>query len=303
VARHQALAKAAGVPELIRKEGLLLVYPSEADYRADSLSWALRRANDVQWRTVEGDALAALCPGLAPRYRFGIVFTDGGHCTSPGRYVAALSAYAATLGVRQIAGRVTGFARDGGAVSAVRYAGGAITCDGVVIAGGLATRELAALLGDKIPLVAERGYHVQIDDPGVSVPMPVMMSDLKIGITPMVDGLRGAGQVEFARRGSAPDDRRAKIVLDCMRDSFPGFRIRAFDALPRWMGTRPSTPDCMPVIGPSPNVPNAFYAGGHGHLGLVSAPYTAELVASLVAGTAGQDIKRYDPTRFQKFRL
>jgi hypothetical protein len=45
-----------------------------------------------------------------------------------------------------------------------------------------------------------------------------------------------------------------------------------------WMGFRPSTPDSLPVIGPSPRNPDVFYAFGHGHLGLTMAARTAELV-------------------------
>jgi D-amino-acid dehydrogenase len=50
------------------------------------------------------------------------------------------------------------------------------------------------------------------------------------------------------------------------------------------MGHRPSLPDSMPVIGRSPRAVNAFFAFGHGHVGLTGAAPTGEIIADLVAG-------------------
>ncbi|KAB0266784.1 NAD(P)/FAD-dependent oxidoreductase, partial [Microvirga brassicacearum] len=51
-----------------------------------------------------------------------------------------------------------------------------------------------------------------------------------------------------------------------------------------WMGFRPSMPDSKPVIGRSPHHPNAFFAFGHGHLGLTQGATTGRLVGELAAG-------------------
>ncbi|PYD58059.1 FAD-dependent oxidoreductase [Komagataeibacter xylinus] len=301
--RHEALAREAGVPEMIKGGGLLIVYPDRAAYGADALGWSMRRDNGVAWRELEGEELRTLCPGLSERYQFGALITDGGYCTSPGGYTSALATYAAGLGVTQVSGRVSGFRKSGGQVLAVEHAGGEIACDRVVIAGGIGTTELARMLSDTVPLVSERGYHVQVSAQDVALPVPTMMSDLKFGITPMGNEIRGAGQVEFARRGRAPDWRRARIILECIRASFPSARIESFEKVARWMGNRPSTPDCLPVIGVSPHASNVVYASGHGHLGLVSSPYTADIVADLIDGVSRTDIKPYDPARFCRFRL
>ena len=66
-----------------------------------------------------------------------------------------------------------------------------------------------------------------------------------------------------------------------------------------WMGFRPSMPDSTPVISRSPRHANAFFAFGHGHLGLTLGATTGRLVADLMAsGEAPVDMTPYRINRF-----
>jgi D-amino-acid dehydrogenase len=72
----------------------------------------------------------------------------------------------------------------------------------------------------------------------------------------------------------------------------------------RWMGHRPSTPDSLPVIGPSPASDRLLYAFGHGHLGLTQAATTGAVIGSLLAGDdLGIDLRPYSISRFKKASL
>ena len=73
------------------------------------------------------------------------------------------------------------------------------------------------------------------------------------------------------------------MLLEGAKRLFPGL---AHGSVEKWMGHRPSLPDSKPVIGRSPTVRNAYFAFGHGHVGLTGAPATAEIVAALIAGEA-----------------
>lgn len=48
-----------------------------------------------------------------------------------------------------------------------------------------------------------------------------------------------------------------------------------------WAGTRPATPDMLPIIGNDPNEPRLIYACGHSKNGILLAPATAAAVAAL----------------------
>jgi D-amino-acid dehydrogenase len=66
-----------------------------------------------------------------------------------------------------------------------------------------------------------------------------------------------------------------------------------------WMGSRPCTPDMLPVIGPAPRHANLWFAFGHAHHGLTLGPVTGRLVAEMVTGQAPFiDPAPYSPARF-----
>ena len=67
----------------------------------------------------------------------------------------------------------------------------------------------------------------------------------------------------------------------------------------RWMGSRPSTPDSLPVLGAHPAHPDVLFATGHGTLGLTLSALTAEIVGDLALGRVPDfDPAPYRPDRF-----
>ena len=96
-----------------------------------------------------------------------------------------------------------------------------------------------------------------------------------------------AGQVEIAGLEAAPNWKRAEILRDHLLRSFPGLpREIPAGRLKVWMGHRPSMPDGLPCIGPASGSADILHCFGHGHVGLVAAPRSAELVAAWLAGRA-----------------
>ena len=62
---------------------------------------------------------------------------------------------------------------------------------------------------------------------------------------------------------------------------------------------RPTLPESLPVIGPSPVFENVYFAFGHQHIGLTGGPRTGRLIADLVAGrTPNIDIRPFRADRF-----
>lgn len=284
-ARHAAQARAAGLEELIRQDGLLYAYPERRDFEAEAASWALRRENGVLWRELEGEALREAEPALDRRYRFAALVEAGGHCTDPGAYVAGLAEAAQRRGATIRRARATGFDVSGGRLRRVHTDQGALDCDAAVIAAGIHARALAAGAGDRVPLESERGYHVEVADPAVTLRRPVMPSDGRMGNTPTRNGLRASGQVELASVATAPDWRRADILLRQLLQTYPALGDDpARLTVRRWQGNRPSTPDGLPVIGPARATPDILHAFGHGHVGLASGPMTAAIAAALLLG-------------------
>lgn len=301
-ALHQGLARAAGVPELIARQGLLHVYPSRAQFDADALAWRVRRTTGVRWQELPADALQAFEPNLHRRYQFGVWVEEAGHCRDPGAYVRALVAHARAQGAAWVGAQATGWRFESGRLRAVRTAAAEIACDAAVIAAGVHSRALAALAGDPVPLESERGYHAVVDAPEALPQRPLMASDCKAGVTPMAGGLRIAGQVEIAGVDAAPNWRRAEILRDHLLGIVTGLPAQLpAERVHYWMGHRPSLPDGRPCIGHARASRDLVYAFGHGHIGLVGAARTGRLVAQLLAERAPEiDLAPFDPRRFAR---
>ena len=297
---HRRLAEEAGVGELIHKTGLLYIFPDRAAFAAEAEAWAIRRENGIAWIELDADQLRQQEPALDRRYTFGVLVQEGGHCTDPGGYVAALVRHAVGQGATLLRAGAEGFDVVDGRLRAVLTGAGAIAADRAVIAAGARSRALAAMVGDRVQLETERGYHAVIEAPEVFPRIPVMPSDGKMVNTMTRHGLRIAGQVEIAGLEAAPNWKRAEILRDHALRTYPGLpRDLPASRVKVWMGHRPSTPDSLPCIGPATGCRDVVHCYGHGHIGLASGALSGRLAADIVSGKAPViDPSPYNPARF-----
>ena len=298
---HLALATAAGVPHLIQRTGLLYPYTSRAAFEADHLAWQLRRENGLTWQELDEDALRQQEPALDRRYTFAVLAPQAGNITDPGAYIAALAAQAQAQGATILQAQATGFRIDQGRLQAVTTTTAEIRCDTAILAAGAHSARLARHLNDHIPLEPERGYHITVKDPGLELRHPILTTDTKVAVINTTTGLRIAGTVELAGLEASPTWSRAQALREILKRTLPALsEDLPDDRVKLWMGNRPSTPDGLPVIGPSPNCPAVIHAFGHGHVGLAAGARTAHLVAGLVARRPPAiDLTPYSPARFR----
>lgn len=299
-ALHKALAEEAGVGHLIERRGLIYIYPSRADFEAEAKAWEIRHAVGVRWLELGAEELRQREPDLDRRYGFGVMVEEGGHCTDPGAYTAALVAHAVAQGARHLRARATGFAIEGGRLAAVRTDAGEVPADAAVIAAGAFAKPIAAAAGDRVPLETERGYHAEVAAPEVAPRHGLMPSDGKMSIMRTARGLRCAGQVEIAGLDAAPNWKRAEILRDHLLRCFPGLpRDLPAERVKVWLGHRPSMPDGKPCLGRSRASADILHAFGHGHTGLVAGARTGRVVAALLVGREPEiPIAPFDPARF-----
>ncbi len=168
--------------------------------------------------------------------------------------------------------------------------------DTVVVAAGVESGTLLAAIGHSVPIIAERGYHIQQPDTVWPKDMPpIFFEDRAIVVTRFRSTLRATSFTEFTKKHAAPDARKWARLRQHVQELGLPFDEHATE----WVGSRPTLPDYLPAIGRSRNQPNVFYAFGHQHLGLTLAAFTGELTAELVSEQAvAVDLKPFDVDRF-----
>tara|TARA_B100001989_G_scaffold239162_1_gene203163 strand:- start:857 stop:2098 length:1242 start_codon:yes stop_codon:yes gene_type:complete len=153
------------------------------------------------------------------------------------------------------------------------------TFDKVIIACGAFSKKLTDNLGEKIPLETERGYHVHFKDCDHLLNRPVIFSNRGFGISPMEQGLRVVGTVEFGGLDNPLSKSRIKNLINNAKYMLGDLPEHEDE----WLGFRPTLPDFLPVIGPSKNHKNVFYCFGHHHLGWTLGPISGKIVSGMIA--------------------
>jgi D-hydroxyproline dehydrogenase len=153
--------------------------------------------------------------------------------------------------------------------------------DLTIVCAGARSGNVMRELGYRVPIIAERGYHIQADDVQWQKPLPpIVFEDRSMVVTSFESGLRATSFVEFSTPDAPADPRKwARLRQHARELGLP------FGESPNtWMGARPTLPDYLPAIGRTKRDSRVLYAFGHQHLGLTLAPITAEIVAELAMG-------------------
>ncbi|MER8468683.1 FAD-binding oxidoreductase [Mesorhizobium sp. M0306] len=295
-AEWMGLLDRSGTRPMLHEDGSLELYDSEAEFKASLPGWAARQRFGIGFSHVEGSALAALQPGLSPRFVKGTFVPGWKTVADPKLLGKALWAYAEGLGAGFEKARIERVeaGQDGAILT---------TADGtrrgakhLVIAAGAWSHLLARHLGDGIPLETERGYNTTLPKTAFDVKRQLIFSGHGFVITPLDTGLRVGGAVELGGLERPPNYARSKALLEKAQKFLPGLDPANGR---EWMGFRPSLPDSLPVVGRSQQTPSVVYGFGHGHLGLTQAAATGRLIRELVLGqNPSLDLGPFSPQRF-----
>ena len=170
--------------------------------------------------------------------------------------------------------------------------------DKLIIACGAFSKRLTDQLHEKIPLDTERGYHVHFKNHEKLLSRPVVWSDRGFGVTPMEQGLRVVGTVEFGGLNNPLSKSRVKNLILNAKDMIDGIS-KDEDHEDEWLGFRPTLPDFLPVIGPSKNYENVYYSFGHHHLGWTLGAISGKIISKMIANEkTNLDLQPYSSVRF-----
>ncbi len=295
-AELEPFLSATGTLPMLRKEGNLQVYESESEFKASLPGWQARADHGVEFRHMAAAEMAAIQPGLAPRFTHG-TFTPGWFSIAdPKLYTLALADHFRSRGGVIERAEATALAPIDGGVEIRATNGSTRRAAQVVLAAGAFSHRIARTLGENIPLETERGYNTTLPSGAFDLRTQVTFGGHGFVVTRLSTGIRVGGAVELGGLSLPPNYRRSEAMLQKARTFLPGLKP---EGGVQWMGFRPSLPDSLPAIGHARATSRVVYAFGHGHLGLTQSAGTARLVADLLTSqTPAIDITPFSPQRF-----
>jgi D-amino-acid dehydrogenase len=280
---HEALMAEAGVPQLLRRNGWIKLFRSDATLANAVRDFERARQYGVAGEVLDSNAIRQREPNLTGEFAGAIHLPAPGFVPDPGALAKAYAALFQRKGGRFLVGDARTLEQGTGGWR-LNGPEGAVVAREVVVALGPWSDLVFGPLGYSIPLNVKRGYHLHLAPRGNAVLQhPVLDSDLGFLLAPMNRGIRLTTGVEFAHRDAPPTPVQLQRALPRARALFP--LGEAVDAKP-WMGARPCLPDMLPVIGRAPRHAGLWFDFGHQHHGLTLGPATGRLLAEIMTGEA-----------------
>lgn len=267
-----------GAPDLLRNDGHIVAWETPDSARRGRQGWVAANTGSATLDDVSAADFARLSSLTATAIHGAVRFSGSGQIADLGRLATSLEQALVAAG-----GRIVRTTASLGIVDGRAMIDGA-DCEQVLVAAGVRSAAPMAAARHRVPLIAERGYHVRADldlDQADRWPAdlpPVVFEDRSVILTRYDTEVQAAGFVEFNRTDAPPDARKwARLEHHIAELGLP-----VAGPFRRWMGSRPTLPDYLPAIGRSDRIANLTYAFGHQHLGLTLAAVTARMVVALI---------------------
>jgi D-amino-acid dehydrogenase len=283
LATHAFLDLAADIGVEVSDAGYLHVYDTAAAAQAGRAHELERMAASTLPHEVSEVVDAAGLQAIEPALRgTGFGFLDAGsYFTNPNHYVDALERELRAGGATIHEGTTVTAVTDEGDVRRVHTSRGDFAADAVVIAAGIGSAQVGAASGYRMPMRAGKGYSFTVDAQPATEHVMIFESAHVVSV-PLDGATRIAGTMEFDGDTERFNARRIdQIVAGVSPYLDPDTLAVRRD---EWVGSRPLTPDGLPVIDRVPGLENTWMASGHNMLGLMFAPFTAGLLVDMVIG-------------------
>jgi len=291
---YDELFQEIDVSGLVESKGIIYFW-TKKDLKSRELEINIRKELGVKQQLLTPHEIHDLEPHIKKIYHGGVLYPSARHAKNPGKILLKLydlflkkGGYFKRENVETI-----NFSSDNKPIIKTNL--NSYTFAKAVVACGAFSKKLTDQLDEKIPLDTERGYHVHFKGYNHLLSRPIIFLNRGFGITPMEQGLRVVGTVEFGGLDAPASKKRILNLVNNAKYLFPEL-TKHYD---EWLGFRPTLPDCLPVIGPSKNYKNLFYSFGHHHLGWTLGAISGKIVSGMITGeNTNLNLSPYSSLRF-----
>ena len=291
---YDELFEDINISGLVESKGIIYFWTNQ-DLKSRELENNIRNELGIKQQLLTPHEIHDLEPHINQIYHGGVLYPNARHTRNPKKILLKLFDLFVKKGGRFEKKNVQSISFTSENKPVIKTDMSFYDFDKVVIACGAFSKKLTDQLDEKIPLDTERGYHVHFKGHDHLLSRPVIFLNRGFGITPMEQGLRVVGTVEFGGLDNPPSSKRIQNLVNNAKYLFTGLGKHEDE----WLGFRPTLPDFLPVIGPSKNHKNLFYSFGHHHLGWTLGAISGKILAGIIAEeNTNLDLSPYNSLRF-----
>ena len=291
---YDELFEEIDISGLVESKGIIYFWTNK-DLKSRELEINIRNELGIKQQLLTPHEIHDLEPHIKQIYHGGVLYPNARHTRNPKKILLKLFDFFLKEGGHFEKQNVQTISFTSDNKPIIKTDLNFYTFDKLVVACGAFSKKLTDQVNEKIPLDTERGYHVHFKGHDHLLSRPVIFLNRGFGITPMEQGLRVVGTVEFGGLDNPPSKKRIQNLVNSAKYLFPELGKHEDE----WLGFRPTLPDFLPVIGPSKNHKNLFYSFGHHHLGWTLGAISGKIIAGLIAKeNTNLDLSPYNSLRF-----
>ena len=295
-ADYDPMLQAIGYADKVRDKGCIRVYDDYTSFKLSAQEWDIRKQYGQHYELLGENDLRAMEPAIGKAKTFGVFQPQWRIMDDPKALVGSLREWLVNQGVALVAANVDALVTQDERVTGVKTPTGKYLADITVVAAGAWSKQLAKQVGETCLLESERGYNTTLPYPNIALSHELLFAEQMFAVSPLSMGVRVGGASEFAGLTAAPNFKRSDNLLALAKRYLPELNTENGE---QWMGHRPSTPDSLPVLGPSVKWQGLCYAFGHSHLGMTQAASSGQMLAEvLLEPEKGTDLTAYSIGRF-----
>ena len=278
---------------LVENKGIMYIW-NDQNLKSRELEINIRNEIGAEQQLLNQKEIHDLEPNIKKIYHAGVFYKKARHARNPGKIWLKLFENFVKKGGKFLKLNIKDINFDDDK-PVIRSETQRFIFDKLVISCGVFSKRLTDKLHENIPMDTERGYHVHFKGFDHLISRPVVYANRGFGMTPMEQGLRVVGTVEFGGLDNPLSKSRIKNLIMNAKDMLDGLPEHEDE----WLGFRPTLPDYLPVLGPSKNYKNVFYSFGHHHLGWTLGAISGKIISKMISNeNTNLNLSAYSSSRF-----
>ena len=275
---YEELFKEAGVEPYLSRKAIMYGWSTKLFFNSAKKDFSKRERTGIKIQVLSHDEISDLEPNINNIFYKGALFEGSYFAKNPKKVSQLLINLFVNKGGIFKKEKVTNIENVEKSKLQIITGSTSEVFDRVIIASGVWSKSLVEATGDKVPLEAERGYHIVNPELKDIISRPISWQERGTYFTPMEDGLRTGGIVEFGDTDYEENPKVINFLERALKSIFP----QSNRPTQSWVGFRPSVPDSLPVIGQSSKNPYIYYCFGHQHIGWSLGGISGKLIAQKI---------------------